>query len=83
MILTAVGVYTVLAIVLVLEATVADVQGLVWLAVPGVLFFAGAVSLFASFTRVRRRFAAFKVWFVEAERGERTAPSAGKSVGDA
>ena len=83
MILTAVGVYAVLAIVLVLEAAVADVHGLVWHAVPGVLFFAAAVSVFASFEGVRRRLAAFKAWFVEAGPGERTAPSVGKSVGDA
>jgi len=48
MILTAVGVYAVLAIVLVLEATVADVHGLVWHPVPGVLFFAATVSVFTS-----------------------------------
>jgi hypothetical protein len=83
MILTAVGVYAVLAIVLVPEATVADVHGLVWLAVPGLLFFAATVSVFASFKGVRRRLAAFKVWFVEAGPGERTAPSVGTSVGDA
>jgi hypothetical protein len=67
MILTAVGVYAVLAVVLILEATVAGLHGLVLPAVPGVLFFAAAVSLFASYAPVRRRLAAFKTWFLDVE----------------
>jgi len=39
MILSALGVYAALVIVPVLEATAGGAHGLVWLAVPGVLFF--------------------------------------------
>jgi hypothetical protein len=63
--LTALGVYAVFALILLLEATASGVHGLFWLAVPGVLFFAAAVSLFASLTRVRRRLAAFRTWMLE------------------
>jgi hypothetical protein len=73
MILTAIGVYAVLAVVLILEATAGGVHGLVWLVVPGVLFLAAAVSLFASLTPVRRRLAAFRTWSLEAGPSERSA----------
>jgi hypothetical protein len=76
MIVAAVGVYAFFAIVLVLGATVAGVRGLAWLVVPGVLFFAAAVSLIASLAPVRQRLGEFKAWFVEGGSRER----AGKPV---
>ena len=82
MIVTSVGVYAVLATILILEATVAGIHGLVWLAVPGVLFFAAAVALFASFAPVRRRLAAFKAWVLDSEPLEPSVPRA-RAVHDA
>jgi hypothetical protein len=79
MILSALAVYAVLAVVLILEATAGGVHGLVWLAVPGVLFFAAALSLFASLTSVRRRLAAFRTRFLEAGPREQSVQHPGGS----
>jgi hypothetical protein len=79
MILSALGMYAVLAVVLILEATAGGVHGLVWLAVPGVLFFAAVVSLFASLARALRRLAAFRTWFLEAGPRERSVQHPGAS----
>jgi hypothetical protein len=62
--LGAVGVYGVLAVVLILEATSSGPSGSILLAVPGLLFCAAVAAFFLSLTPIRNRLAAFGAWFV-------------------